>query len=151
MRWTAEREPMILRTIGRIILVPVAFGIAAVVAIFVAMMLGLEKISAAMAGREGGVETVEAYWEIAMQGGLLLAGLTIVPAVLLVIVGEVARIRSWLYYMIGGGLSLGLLPIAMAGGMPDAAAMPPAALWQVLATAGFAGGLTYWLLAGRTA
>jgi hypothetical protein len=151
MRRTAEREPMILRTIGRIILVPVAFGIAAVVAIFVAMMLGLEKISAAMAGREGGVETVEAYWEIAMQGGLLLAGLTIVPAVLLVIVGEVARIRSWLYYMVGGGLSLGLLPIAMAGGMPDAAAMPPAALWQVLATAGFAGGLTYWLLAGRTA
>lgn len=142
---------MILRTIGRIILVPVAFGIAVVVAIFVAMMLGLEKFTAAMAGREGGVETVEAYWEIAMQGGLLLAGLTIVPAVLLVIVGEVARIRSWLYYMIGGGLSLGLLPIAMTGGMPDAAAMPPAALWQVLATAGFAGGLTYWLLAGRTA
>jgi hypothetical protein len=142
---------MILRTIGRIILVPVAFGIAAVVAIFVAMMLGLEKITAAMAGREGGAETVEAYWEIAIQGGLLLAGLTVVPAVLLVIVGEVARIRSWLYYMIGGGLALGLLPIAMAGGMPDAAAMPPAALWQVLATAGFAGGLTYWLLAGRTA
>jgi hypothetical protein len=142
---------MILRTIGRLILLPVAFGIAAVVAIFVAMMLGLEKITAAMAGREGGVETVEAYWEIALQGGLMLAGLTIVPAVLLVIVGEVARIRSWLYYMIGGGLSLGLLPIAMAGGMPDAAAMPPAALWQVLATAGFAGGLTYWLLAGRTA
>jgi hypothetical protein len=151
MRRTAEREPMILRTIGRLILVPLAFSIAALVAIFVAMMLGLEKITAAMAGREGGVETVEAYWEIAMQGGLLLAGLTIVPAVLLVIVGEVARIRSWLYYMVGGGLALGLLPIAMAGGMPDAAAMPPAALWQVLATAGFAGGLTYWLLAGRTA
>ena len=142
---------MILRTLGRLILVPVAFVIAAVVAVAVAMGLGLEKVTAAMAGREGGVETVEAYWEIAIQGGLLLAGLTIVPAVLLVIVGEVARIRSWLYYMIGGGLSLGLLPIAMAGGMPDAAGMPPAALWQVLATAGFAGGLTYWLLAGRTA
>lgn len=142
---------MILRTIGRLILVPLAFCVGAGVAIFVAMMLGLEKITAAMAGREGGVETIEAYWEIAMQGGLLLAGLTIVPAVLLVIVGEVARIRSWLFYMIGGGLSLGLLPVAMAGGMPDPAAMPPAALWQVLATAGFAGGLTYWLLAGRTA
>ncbi len=142
---------MILRTLGRLILVPVAFAIAAGVAILVALALGLEKITAAMAGREGGVETVEAYWEIAMQGGVLHAGLTIVPALLIVIVGEVARIRSWLYYMIGGGLALGLLPIAMTGTLPDAAAMPPAALWQVLATAGFAGGLTYWLLAGRTA
>lgn len=143
---------MILRTLGRLILVPVAFAIAAGVAIFVALMLGFEKIAAAMAGREGGTETVEAYWVIATQGALLIAGLTIVPAVLLVIVGEVARIRSWLYYMVGGGLSLGLLPIAMATAMSaDAAAMPPAALWQVLATAGFAGGLTYWLLAGRTA
>jgi hypothetical protein len=142
---------MILRTLGRLILVPVAFVIAAGVAVFVAMMLGLEKITAAMAGREGDVETVEAYWEIAMQGGLLLAGLTVIPALLLVIVGEVARIRSWLYYMIGGGLALGVLPIASMAGSPDLATMPPAALWQVLATAGFAGGLTYWLLAGRTA
>jgi hypothetical protein len=29
--------------------------------------------------------------------------------------------------------------------------VPPAALWQVLATAGFAGGIVYWLIAGRTA
>lgn len=142
---------MFWRTLGRLILVPVAFCIAAVVSIFVALGLGLEKITAAMAGHEGGVETVDAYWEIAMQGGLLLAGLTVVPALILVIVGEVARIRSWLYYMVGGGLALGLLPVATLAGVPDLSAMPPAALWQVLATAGFAGGLVYWLLAGRTA
>lgn len=142
---------MILRTLGRLILVPVAFCFAAAVSLFVAITLGLEKITAAMSGREGGAETIDAYWEIAMQGGLLLAGVTIVPAVLLVIVGEVARIRSWLYYMIGGGLALGLLPLATLAGAPDLSAMPPTALWQVLATAGFAGGLVYWLLAGRTA
>jgi hypothetical protein len=142
---------MILRTLGRLILVPVAFCVAAGVSIFVALALGLEKITAAMSGHEGGSQTVEAYWKIAMQGGLLLAGLTVVPALVLVIVGEVARIRSWLYYMIGGGLALGLLPVATLAGTPDLAAMPPAALWQVLATAGFAGGLVYWLLAGRTA
>jgi len=142
---------MILRTLGRLILVPVAFCIAAAVSIFVALTLGLEKITAAMSGREGGTETVEAYWELAVQGGLLLAGLTIIPALVLVIVGEVARIRSWLYYMIGGGVALGLLPIATIAGAPDLSALPPAALWQVLATAGFAGGLVYWLLAGRSA
>jgi hypothetical protein len=142
---------MILRTLGRIILVPVAFCIAAGVAVFIAFALGLEKITAAMSGREGGAETVEAYWELAIQGGLLLAGLTIIPALVLVIVGEVARIRSWLYYMIGGGIALGLLPVATLAGTPDISALPPAALWQVLATSGFAGGLVYWLLAGRSA
>ncbi len=142
---------MILRTLGRLILVPVAFCIAAAVSICVALALGLEKITAAMSGRGGGAETVEAYWALAVQGGLLLAGLTIIPALVLVIVGEVARIRSWLYYMIGGGVALGLLPVVTLAGALDVSAMPPAALWQVLATAGFAGGLVYWLLAGRTA
>jgi hypothetical protein len=73
------------------------------------------------------------------------------PALAVVIVGEVARIRSWLFYMIGGGLSLGLLPLVAKAGAPDLMTMPPTALWQVLATAGFAGGLVYWLVAGRTA
>jgi hypothetical protein len=53
--------------------------------------------------------------------------------------------------MVGGGLSLGVLPLLARLQIPDLSAMPPAALWQVLATAGFAGGLVYWLLAGRTA
>jgi hypothetical protein len=148
---TAGLIDMILRTLGRLLLVPVAFLLAGGVAISVALTLGLQKVTAAMSGHEGGATTVEAYWDIAMQGGLLLAGLTIVPALALVVIGEVARIRSWLYYMIGGGLTLGLLPVAAIAGAPDGAAMPPAALWQVLATAGFAGGLVYWLLAGRTA
>jgi hypothetical protein len=142
---------MILRTLGRLILVPVAFGLAVVTAGFVAVMLGLEKITAAMSGKEGGAETIEAYWEIAAQGGALIAGLTILPALAIVIVGEVARIRSWLYYMVGGGLALGLLPLLAKATAPDLMSVPPTALWQVLATAGFAGGLVYWLIAGRTA
>lgn len=141
---------MILSVLARIILVPVAFLIAAGIAGAVAVFLGLQKITVAMAGKEGGAETLEAYWELAMQGGLMLAGLSILPALLVVVVGEVARVRSWLYYMIGGGLALGLLPLAAMAGAPDQP-MPPAALWQVLATAGFAGGLVYWLLAGRNA
>jgi hypothetical protein len=142
---------MILRTLGRLILVPVAFCLAAATAAVVAVTLGLEKITVAMSGKEGGAETVQAYWELVMQGGGLIAGLTLLPALAVVIVGEVARIRSWLFYMIGGGLSLGLLPLVAKAGAPDLMTMPPTALWQVLATAGFAGGLVYWLVAGRTA
>jgi hypothetical protein len=142
---------MILRTLGRLILVPIALLFGAGTAAMVAVFLGLQKITVAMAGKEGGAETVAAYWDIAIQGGALIAALTLLPALIVVIVGEVVRIRSWLYYMVGGGVSLGLLPLLAQSQMPDLASMPPAALWQVLATAGFAGGLVYWLIAGRTA
>jgi hypothetical protein len=142
---------MILRTLGRLILVPIALLFGAGTAAMVAVFLGLQKITVAMAGKEGGAETVTAYWDIAIQGGALIAALTLLPALIVVIVGEVVRIRSWLYYMVGGGVSLGLLPLLAQSQMPDLASMPPAALWQVLATAGFAGGLVYWLIAGRTA
>jgi hypothetical protein len=142
---------MVLRTLGRLILIPVAFILAAAATTFVAVTLGLEKITVAMGGREGGFETIEAYWELIAKCSTLLAGLTILPALVVVIIGEVARIRSWLYYMIGGGLAVGLLPLLTRAGAPDMFASPPAALWQVLATAGFAGGLVYWLIAGRTA
>jgi len=142
---------MVLRALGRLVLVPVAFCLALVVAALVAATLGLEKVTAAMSGREGGADTIEAYWVLFAEGGALLAGMTILPALAVVIVGEVARIRSWLYYMIGGGLSLGLLPLVARAGAPDLMTLPPTALWQVLATAGFAGGLVYWLIAGRSA
>lgn len=142
---------MILRTLGRLILVPIALLLGAGTAAVVAIFLGLQKITVAMAGKEGGAQTVAAYWDIVIQGGALIAAVTLLPALIVVIVGEVARIRSWLYYMLGGGLSLGLLPLLAQTQIPDLSSMPPAALWQVLATAGFAGGLVYWVIAGRTA
>jgi hypothetical protein len=40
-----------------------------------------------------------------------------------------------------------LLAVSRSGAL----ALPPAAVWQVLATAGFAGGFVYWLIAGRNA
>lgn len=143
---------MFWRTLGRLILVPIAFVLAAIASAAVAGILGLEKITAAMSGTEGGAETVVAYWELVAQGSIYLAGLTILPALAVVLIGEIARIRSWLYYMVGGGLALGLLPLlAKAGVGGGPVPLPPEALWQVLATAGFCGGLVYWLIAGRTA
>jgi hypothetical protein len=137
-----------MRTIGRLILVPLAFLIAAGVAGFVLFTLGLEKITHALHGTDVGAETFAYAFDM---GTLILSGLTIIPALAVVIVGEVARIRSWLYYMIGGGLALAALPLL--GQLNDAslAALPDAAVWQVLATAGFVGGLVYWLIAGRNA
>ena len=77
---------------------------------------------------------------------------TLLPALLLVIVGEVARIRSAFYYVVGGGVALAVVPLLTRIGQPDARVLELSpVVWQVLATAGFAGGFVYWLLAGRNA
>lgn len=142
---------MFWRTLGRLIWIPIAFLISAGVSLFVAVTLGLEKITHAMHGTPEGIETVEAYSDLMLRGWDLIAGVSILPAIALVIIGEVARIRSWLYYLVGGGLALASIPLLARMGDLASATAPPATLWQVLATAGFAGGLVYWLLAGRNA
>jgi hypothetical protein len=76
---------------------------------------------------------------------------TLVPALLVVIVGEAARIRSAVYYVVGGGAALAVVPLLLRIGQPGSAMELSSTVWQVLATAGFAGGFVYWLLAGRTA
>lgn len=142
---------MFWKTLGRLILIPIAFILGAVAAVAVAVTLGLEKITHAMHGTPEGIETIDAYTSLLFKGWDLLAGLSILPALTVVIIGEVAKIRSWLYYMIGGGFALASVPLLARFGDLSAATAPPAALWQVLATAGFAGGLVYWLVAGRRA
>jgi hypothetical protein len=142
---------MFWKTIGRLILIPIAFLLSAAAAIAVAVTLGLEKITHAMHGTPEGIETLDAYTNLLFKGWDLLAGLSILPALAFIIVGEVAKIRSWLYYMIGGGLALASVPLLARFGDVSTATAPPAVLWQVLATAGFVGGLVYWLIAGRRA
>ena len=76
---------------------------------------------------------------------------TLLPALLLVIIGEVARIRGAFYYVVGGGAALAVVPLLTRIGQPSGVLELSPVVWQVLATAGFAGGFVYWLLAGRNA
>jgi hypothetical protein len=141
-----------MRTVGRILLIPFAMLAAALATATVIIVLGQEKIVQAMAGRA----TDEAVINAALNIFSLVIGLasvqTLLPPLLLVIVGEVARIRSALYYVVGGGISIAIIPLLASLSTPVAIAsgLNPV-VWQVLATAGFAGGFVYWLLAGRTA
>jgi hypothetical protein len=135
----------------RFFLVPFGFMVAAATSLLVAVTLGLEKITHAMHGEEGDLATLGAIFDLLEKSAVLLAGASLLPALGVIIIGEVARIRSWLYYMIGGGLALGCLPLLARVAAAQAAAVPPDPVWQVLATAGFAGGLAYWLIAGRGA
>jgi hypothetical protein len=131
--------------LGRMMMVSMAFVVAAAAALFVFVTLGLERVTQAMHGSGGeALESAAALVEFVWHAYVLASALTLLPALAVVLIGELARIRSALYYVVGGGAAL-LFPLLARLGPQEPTA------WQVLATAGFAGGFVYWLLAGRRA
>ena len=143
---------MVLRALGRLILVPLGFVLGAIAAVVVLLSLGLERATQAAAQRDWDLfDLTGAGFDVLKQGELMASVATFVPILLLIVIGEVARIRSALYYVFGGGLALAAIPLATRLGYSGATLAPTDALWQVFATAGFAGGFIYWLIAGRGA
>ena len=140
-----------LRALGRIVLLPIAFVLAAGVALFVIFSLGQERVVQAVTG--SGAEAIPLGAVVDLVGlAIRLASVyTLVPALLLVIVGEVAHIHSSIFYIVGGGVALAVVPLLTRLGQPMTVLELSPVVWQVLATAGFAGGFAYWLLAGRRA
>jgi hypothetical protein len=141
---------MFWSTLGRMIVVPISFVLAAIVAILVLLSLGYERFVQATAGQTG-FDIFETIFDLFGHGALIASSLTILPALALIIIGEVARIRSSLYYILGGGVALAAIPLLARLGQQADPAVAQAAVWHVFATAGFAGGLVYWLCAGRKA
>ena len=139
------------RTIGRIILVPIAFVLAALVTLFVIISLGQERVVEALSARRPEDLPVGAAFDLLGLGLSLFSVYTLLPALLVVIVGEVGRLRSALYYVAAGGAALAVVPFLTRLDQPARALELAPAVWQVLATAGFAGGFVYWVLAGRNA
>jgi len=77
--------------------------------------------------------------------------LTLIPAIAAIVVGEVARIRSLLYYVIAGGAAAAVMPLIAAPSEAAQNTTYATPYFTIMATAGFAAGLVYWLLAGRRA
>lgn len=141
-----------VKTVGRLfIVIPFALLLGAAASFFVLITLGLERITAALHVNPIGDGSAETVFAMMNQGFMLLAGLTLIPALLIIIVGEVARIRSAAYYIVGGGIALAAIPFLARVGQSEAFVLPEQTIWQVFATAGFAGGFVYWLIAGRNA
>lgn len=141
---------MVAHVLGRLILIPLGFVCAAVAAIAVLATLGLERATHALHGRDLDVD-VDQLVAVAFTAYDLFSAATVVPALLVIIVGEVARIRSWVYWIAGGGVALAAMPLLARTGELHRDMAQIGVIWQVLATAGFAGGLVYWLIAGRRA
>jgi len=143
---------MVWRVLSRLILVPLGVLLAGIAALLVLLSLGLERATQVAAGRNWDLFDLSgAGFDLLTQGQLMASAVTIIPALLLVIIGEVAKIRSSIYYVFGGGLALAAIPLVAKIGYAGATFGPTDAVWQVFATAGFAGGLVYWLVAGRRA
>lgn len=140
-----------MRALGRVILLPIAFVLAALVTGFVIVSLGQERIVQSVTGRGPDEVTIGAGFDLLRLAYALASVQTLVPALLMVIIGEVARIRGALYYVAGGGAALAVVPLLTRLGQPTSVLDLSPVVWQVLATAGFAGGFVYWLLAGRNA
>ena len=77
--------------------------------------------------------------------------LTLLPGFAVVAVGEVARIRSALYYILSAGAAAALMPVLSAPAQVAASPGYSTEYFAIIATAGFAGGFVYWLIAGRNA
>jgi hypothetical protein len=73
---------------------------------------------------------------------------TLVSAAVAAVVGEIAHIRSALYYIVTGGMAAVVIPFIMAAPVQQTTYAP---YFSLIATAGFAGGLIYWVFAGRSA
>ena len=138
------------RTFGRLIIVPFAFLLAAMTAGMLLFVLGQERIVQVLGGQNVTVDGVFGAGEVMVRVAIATFSVqTLLPVLLLIVFGEVSHLRSPIYYIVGGGAAVGVIPLlARLGqtGLPEAAS-----LWQIFATAGFAGGFVYWLLAGRRA
>ena len=142
---------MIWRTLGRMFYIPLALLIAAAATCFVLVTLGLERITGALHISTRGGDAVETVLKLMNQGIVLTTGMTVIPALLVVLIGELASIRSATYYVAGGGAALAAIPLLAQIGKTGSFVLPEQIVWLVFATAGFAGGFVYWLLAGRSA
>ena len=85
----------------------------------------------------------------------LSMSLVVLPPTLVALMGEIAGTRSFVWYGGAGGLLTAALPWLVRGDIPTGAMSPALAaegrLTALLFLTGAVAGLTYWLVAGRTA
>jgi hypothetical protein len=143
-----------LRTIFRMAWVAFAFAIAALGSLAVLFVLGGVWVGdelRAAAHNDPVVRDGAPVFGVLLFARTVGPALTALPALIAVVAGEVMRVRSWMYYVLAGGLSLAAIPILAAPETADLATILASHTMTIFATAGFAGGLLYWLLAGARA
>lgn len=146
---------MIWRLIGRLLVVCIGFVLAALVCFALLTYLGGQMLSSEMAGT-GEIDGAfpEPVMDVFGAFAFMLAiypATTILPAIIAIVIGEVGRIRSLLYYILAGGAASLAIPLLYVATNVAEVEMPTQSLLMIFATAGFGAGFVYWLIAGRRA
>ncbi len=93
-----------------------------------------------------------AMWSVVGVGAAVIVAVAFLPALLVIALTEGLALRSVIIYgVVGGALALALSYGLDFSGFVTTSDTTPAHDRQVLAAAGIAGGLVYWLFAGRNA
>ncbi len=149
-----ETKRSIAGLLARALMVAIAFVLAVAVAAIVLMLLGSWTMGDELRegySPDGEMAVLVGFLSLLFGGASFLMfvtpTLTILPALVAVIIAEVVQVRNILYYLVAGGLSVAALPLLAS---PEGTSFNPQYL-AIFATAGFCGGLFYWLLAGRNA
>lgn len=146
-----------VKLILRLLWLPIALALSLAVAVFIIVTLGQERLTRWLHTTDGGALTsnvdVFKLLDVFRLGIERLMSINtiglFVPLLLVMVIGEVVRIRSVLYYVAGFGFALASMPFLVRFGRESV--WPPTEVWQVAATAGFAAGAMYWAIAGRHA
>ncbi len=150
---------MIWPVIRRIIAVLFAFALACVTALIALFVIGADWAARELAANSSEIAAPRnPPEEIFLHGVGFVAffatvapTLSVLPGLVAAVVGEVAEIRAALYYIVAGGLAMIVMPLAYIVQNAPAQAVPSAQYLAIYATAGFAAGFVYWLVAGRGA
>jgi hypothetical protein len=144
----------IFGTVFRLLWATTAFCIAAGVTLIVLYVLGAWWVGNALraaAPHEPALHHGAPFFGIILFASTVTPALTALPAVVVAVAGEILRIRSWIYYLLGGGASLAAIPLLVTPSSADLPAVATSQYMAIFLAAGFAGGFVYWLLAGRRA
>ena len=138
--------------IGRLIVISLAFFIACIVAMGVIALGVWQSVDLGAAAPD--IDPLAWFFNVVLVASftvMLIGTLTVAPAAVAMVIAEIFTIRSWIYHT-AAGAAVAALPLVMqtraAAGSPEA--HDSFAIMLYLA-AGLAGGLVYWLLAGRSA
>jgi len=145
---------VILRAIGRIIVVAIGFVLAMMTSLIMLVLIGGRELGSAYVETQDldpAFATVMDVWGVVLFAAALGPALTVLPALAAIIIGEVARIRSAIYYVLAGGAALLALPLLYATGDGITWAAPNARYMIIFSASGFVAGFVYWLIAGRRA
>ena len=146
---------MILNTLFRGIWVVTAFCLASLAALAVLFALGAiwvgDELRAAAPQDPMLHHGAAPFFGMVLFAGTVAPALTSLPGLIAVVAGEVLRVRSWMYYVLAGGVSLAAIPLLVGARNADLQAVAESQYLTIFLAAGFAGGFIYWLLAGARA